>query len=81
MREIDISKNPVLWQPIATAPKDRRILIWCNGEMYVGIWAKNVGTGDVAYVIADLEDGNRAIVKATAWQELPAPPVSVDSQL
>lgn len=66
------------WQPIATAPNDRRILLWTGTEMYVGHWAENFITGDRGWIIAEWgTDGDQAVLpidRPTKWAERPEPP-------
>lgn len=62
------------WQPIATAPKDRAVLV-CNAHRYRPIWARWADT-DV-YPPMDWwawRDQDDCVVFATHWQELPEPP-------
>lgn len=64
-----------LWQPIETAPKDKRILVWSGQEICAAHWAQNPITGDEAWVVAEWgQDGDQALVKPTYWQSLPTPP-------
>lgn len=65
------------WQPIETAPKDKRIIVWTGRERYVAHWVKNIETDDEAWMIGELCDGNQAVVKAVLWHEAPALPVNV----
>ena len=66
------------WQPIATAPTDRQILIYTkNQNMWVAIHTESLETGDKAYLIASASDGHQMIVplgKVLNWMELPQPP-------
>lgn len=66
------------WQPIETFPKDQEILILSNlNNRYVGIWAKNVYTGDEGFIIGNDNNGNQMIVEfknIKKWCELPQPP-------
>lgn len=60
------------WQPIETAPHDRRIILWTGREIYIGHWGKNVETDHEAFIIAEWGDGDQAMVgSATHWMEAP----------
>lgn len=62
------------WQPIETAPQHGQVLLYLNGDMYVGVWTQNPYTGDEAFAVAELPDEKRAIVHPTHWMPLPEPP-------
>ena len=63
------------WQPIETAPRDKRVLIWSGQEMYCAHWSRNPMTRDVAWSVAEWgTEGEQALVKATHWMPLPEPP-------
>lgn len=62
------------WQPIDTAPKDRRLLVWTGQNSHCAQWVQNPYTGDEAWMIAITADNQQVIVKATHWQPLPEPP-------
>lgn len=69
------------WQDIETAPKDRRIIIATDTEMYVVNWVQNFITGDDAWRVAvfeaDAESSNQVLIKnglAKAWTEAPEHP-------
>lgn len=65
------------WQPIETAPKDRRILVITKrGAMYAAEWSKNPYTDHEAWLIAriDNQNGDCLITQATHWMPLPPPP-------
>jgi hypothetical protein len=65
------------WQPIETAPHDRRIILWTGREIYIGHWGKNVETDHEAFIIAEWGDGDQAMVgSATHWMEAPKPPAT-----
>ena len=63
------------WQrnPPETAPKDRRILVEAeSGEFYCVNWVKNQYTGDEAWAVAQLKNGDRILIrKIDCWYELP----------
>lgn len=64
------------WQPIATAPRDRHILVYGdNKRRYVAKWVQDLTTGDEAFCVLELGGGERAIIHATHWQDLPEPPI------
>lgn len=58
-----VELNP--WQPIETAPKDRRILLFYNGIKTVGMWGQKYKCW--------LDEVNFC-VEPTHWQELPEDP-------
>ncbi|MBK7491135.1 MAG: hypothetical protein IPI17_03310 [Nitrosomonas sp.] len=64
------------WQPMDTAPKDRRILLIMDGEMYVGHWVQDFITGYESYSIGTLPDGMKVLIDVApeAWHELPELP-------
>lgn len=69
------------WHDIETAPKDRRIIIATDTDMFVANWVKNFVTGDEAWRIAvfeaDAESSNQVLIKnglAKAWAEAPEHP-------
>jgi hypothetical protein len=65
------------WQSMDTAPKDRRILLIMDGEMYAAIWVKDFITGYESYSIGTLPDGMKVWIDVApeAWHELPELPV------
>ncbi len=64
------------WEPIATAPKDRRVLVWTGLEIFAANWVKNPYTNDEAWVVARWgTNGDQALVQATHWMQLPMPPM------
>ena len=66
------------WQPIATAPKDKTIIIFTKNEnIWVVQYGQNLITGDEAFVVGTASDGDQMFIKlddATHWQPLPQPP-------
>jgi hypothetical protein len=62
------------WQPIETAPRDVRVLVWSGQEVYTAHWAKNVFTDDEAWIVAEWGDGEQALVKPTHWHPMPKLP-------
>ncbi|WP_162434591.1 Lar family restriction alleviation protein [Pseudoxanthomonas koreensis] len=63
------------WQPIETAPRDVQVQLHKAGKQYVGQWALNPLTGEVAWSLGELGGGDRAlIVGPTHWMPLPAAP-------
>jgi len=62
------------WQPIQTAPKSERILIWTGQTMYCAFWVKNFVDDHEAWAVAELGGGDRLIAQATHWMPLPEPP-------
>lgn len=65
------------WRLIETAPKNKRVLVWTGIRIYAAEWVQNFINGDEAFCVADLENGESALVKPTHWQDLPEPPTSV----
>lgn len=67
------------WQPIETAPKGERILVF-NGKAFAAQWVKHPGTGHEAWQVAqfDPENGLNLIEPPTHWMPLPAPPKEGD---
>jgi len=70
-----------VWKDIETAPKDRRIIIATDTDMYIAHWGQNPFTGDEAWLIvafdADAENDNQVLIKnglAKAWTEAPVHP-------
>lgn len=67
------------WQPIETAPKDRRLLLWDGHDMLIGFW----GVSPSPYCFAGWTTGwetasgydvGYAPISPTHWQPLPEPP-------
>lgn len=52
------------WQPIASAPRDTRIILGAEGHVFTGEVTSGIGPVD--------DDGRRQ--NATHWRPLPAPP-------
>jgi len=69
------------WQPIETAPRDRRILVIGEaGTMHVASWSQNPFTGHKSWLIVRTDDkGNCLVMQATHWQPLPEPPKEITS--
>ena len=59
------------WKTIDSCPRNRRVLVWTGENVYCGEWVQNHLTGDEAFAVADLEDGLRALVYPTHWQDAP----------
>ena len=64
------------WQPMDTAPKDRRILLIIDGEMYAVHWVRDYITGHESYSLGTLPDDGKVLIGAApiAWHDLPEPP-------
>jgi hypothetical protein len=59
------------WQPIETAPKNCRVLVKTDAEVYAAHWSKNIFTDDEAWIVAEWgDDGDQALVKPTHWKPL-----------
>ena len=71
---IPLQRELEAWRPIKTAPRNKRILVWTGLRMYAAEWVQNFIDGDEAFSVADLENGDRALVKPTHWLNLPEPP-------
>ena len=66
---------PSGWQPIETAPKDRRVLVWSGREIYTAHWVKNIFTDEEAWVVAEWgNEGDQALVNPILWHSLPTAP-------
>jgi hypothetical protein len=70
-----------IWKDIETAPKDRRIIIATDTDMFVANWVQNPFTGNEAWRIAvfeaDAESSNQVLIKhglAKSWAEAPEHP-------
>lgn len=64
---------PEGWNPIETAPKNKRILVWTGQEIYAAHWAKNMFTDDEAWIVAAWgTERDQALVHPTHWAPLPA---------
>lgn len=73
--ELRAKLDRMKWQPIETAPKAQRVLVWSGEEQYCAHWAKNPFTNDEAWIVAEWgDDGDQALVKPTHWMPLPEPP-------
>lgn len=71
----------MVWRPIETAPKDKRVLLLTEHKaQYVGQWVKNPFDGQEAFLICSHEpknpNGNNQIIvlNATHWMPLPPAP-------
>ena len=63
------------WKLSKDAPKDRPVLVYtAQGNQYVGTWCKDLSTDDEAFYIMEFSEGEKLIVKATHYMELPLPP-------
>jgi len=60
-----------MWQPIDTAPRNKRVIVWGGAEVYCAHWVQNPVTGDEAWIVAEFGDGEQALVRATHWCPLP----------
>jgi hypothetical protein len=67
------------WQPIETAPKNKRLLILSHGEVCIGSWAHRFAS-DKPYLgelTGWLDCDNYELDGATHWMPLPKPPEDV----
>lgn len=63
------------WKPIADSPRDKPVLVYtAQGNQYVGQWCKCTETEHQAFYIMEFEDGDKLIVDATHYMDLPMPP-------
>lgn len=68
------------WQPISSAPKDKRVLVWTGQDIYAAQWAKNPYTDEEAWVVGRFwvvggeEDDQLILKNPTHWQPLPEEP-------
>lgn len=66
------AKSKQGWQPIETAPHDKRILVRTDREIYAAHWAQNVETGHEAWIVAEWgEDRDQALVTPDYWMPIP----------
>ena len=81
--------EPLTWQPIETAPKDRPILLLVNGEVLPGLWHetpfREIRDSDGFYVGQhDAQAFWCAYVmgecEPTHWMPLPAPPAATTKE-
>ena len=71
-----INNINVGWNVIETAPRDRDILVYTEAGYCHVVWAvENVVTGEKAWMVAQFDDGDQALLtNATHWMELPKRP-------
>lgn len=64
------------WQDIATAPKDRDILVFAaeTGEQFVAFWGTAIEDGDTQWVFARSAGMAFVVRDPTHWMPLPAAP-------
>lgn len=58
------------WEPIDTAPKTGMLQLWTGSNQYFGHWAQNPFTGDVSFIVCNLESGDQVLIKPTHFKEL-----------
>lgn len=66
-----------VWHDIESAPKDRRIIIATEDNLYIAKWAQNIWNGEEAFSVGDIGGGDRLIIKkelAFRWTEAPEHP-------
>ena len=62
-------------QPIATAPKERRILVYCQrAATSEGWWQIGQFDQEIGEWLDDVVDGELLLVKPTCWLPLPCCP-------
>ena len=47
------------WKHIASAPKDKRIIVWTGQERYCANWVQNPLTGDEAWCVSEANEWKR----------------------
>lgn len=64
------------WKPIETAPKDRRILLFWEGEWIIGRWhePRYRPAPEPYWRLDAVPDGDSRVYPPTAWCELPPMP-------
>lgn len=74
-RRAPVERQAPEWMPIETAPKDKRVLVWSGQEIYAADWAKNIFTGDEAWIVAEWgDDREQVLVRPTHWKPTGAAP-------
>ena len=68
------SKYALAWQPIATAPKDKRILVFTGQEIYAANWVKNIENDQEAWRVGYMTNGDGLVVSALLWHDAPDAP-------
>ena len=63
------------WQPIATAPKDSRILVFTGQEIYAANWVKNIENDHEAWMVGYMTNGDGLVVSAILWHDAPDEPL------
>jgi hypothetical protein len=78
-------KDPVMWQPIETAPKDGTpVLIWSNGRLYDALWDEDEYnpeteefTGGWKARWAEIDSYSVSVKNPTHWMPSPPPPMNL----
>lgn len=68
--------EPVQWQPIETAPKDRHVLGVVMGEARLIRWGKTSHVPMYGFCLADQGPEDFDICNPTHWMPLPEPPAA-----
>jgi hypothetical protein len=68
----------VAWQPMATAPKDERVLLFCPGltgnvasEVVVGMWRFDANRRPLGYWVSDVGTLDGGFAETGPWIEYP----------
>ena len=66
------------WQPMSTAPKDRRLLLYCPGlsgnvaqEVVVGMWTFDANRRSFGYWVSDVGTLDNGFAETGPWIEYP----------
>ena len=62
------------WKPIATAPKDKRVLVYTGQEIYAANWVKNIENDHEAWMVGYMTNGDGLVVSALLWHDAPDAP-------
>jgi len=72
------SATPVAWQPMKTAPKDQRILLYCPGlegnvenEVVIGIWRFDPNRRPLGFWVSDVGSLDGGFAETGPWIEYP----------
>ncbi len=72
-------KDPSLWRPIASAPRDgREVLVFVDGHVVVATWTAGRWQAVVAGQTISEVQGGFTLGAPTHWRPVPPPPGSVE---